>query len=66
MSQLIAGSSYKLLPKAMKGKMNVAVILNPSRTAGFNFTCCKCCSVDFVLDMDLFFYISNKRLCYFF
>lgn len=59
--------SYKLLPKAFKGKMNVAVILNPTQF-GFNFICCKCWSMDVVLDMDLFStsQISNFVLFFFF
>lgn len=57
---------YKLLPKAMKGKMNVAVTLNPTRLGHFNVTCCKCRFMDVVLDMDLFLHLKSKTLFSFF
>lgn len=60
----VLAAQHMLLPKALKGKMNVAVILNPTHL-GFNIICFKCWSVDVVLNMDLF-YISNKRLCHLF
>lgn len=47
--------------------MNVAVILNPAKFVllGSILDAVSCWSMDVVLDMDLFFYISSKQLLLF-